>query len=117
MDPPAVHEHGLGEKVATVQVPAVHRDEVDFSRAVGRSDTAVRCEPAGLQGRDDHVALNPAPLALNPQQLAADFQTEVVSAVLPRGEQNRDAQPGRFLRDCHLRQRALVVRIPEHMFA
>jgi hypothetical protein len=64
-------EQPLRQKVATVQLPAIYGDEVDFPLVIRGADVAIWRQPGpGELDRDDaSIADEPAPLALDALEL------------------------------------------------
>src|SRR4051794_24064335 len=117
---PLPNEQRLREKVATVKVTGVDREQLNFTAPVSRPDVTARRASVGLDSDHDHAAftVQAAPLALDPEEVVADLQDEVRATVFADRLEHGDARP--FSRECDLQfgDVALHVRVldHEHMF-
>ena len=108
------------EQVATVDVPRVHSDKIDFTAVVDGPHVARRSRPISTNVHDDEALsmVNPAPLALHPVDAFADLETDVVPAVFSDRLQDGYAEPRCCELDLELGYRTFYVRrLHERMFA
>ena len=107
------------EQVAAIFISVIRSDRIDlvFVVALGL-ERAPAATAARLQRHDQDVTFAAGPLALDPQQLRAQVEDEVVSEVLGNGPENTDPALGGGGGYGRLRNRTLAIRaVHELMFA
>src|SRR5579884_1285455 len=116
----AAGERRAGQEKAALELPAVHREQIDLTVVVRSANVTAGRAARCVEQNGDGVprGAQPAPLHLDSHELAADLQQEVGTSVLAHRPPDRHAQTCSGQHDRLLRDGAFDVRIHhERMFA
>ncbi len=108
------------QKVATIQIATVDRDEIYLVLPVRSELIPGGCAGAGPEIDSDYAGsgVEASVLALHSKQLVADLETQVEPSVLDDRAQDGDAEVGGRCRDLDFGDRPFPVAVhSKHMFA
>ena len=119
MDRPHTRHKLHREEITAIQIAAICRNGIDLIDAVGALDPTAGSQPVAREIHHYNVTSSWSPFALDPEQMTAEIEGQVVAAVLDQGFEHVNPNSNRRGCDLGLGNVPLVVCAVvshEHMF-